>query len=58
MFNWWGVVLTLHALMFSVCNVQVDRDTLEMLKSINMGNLPGVQLAAAQTGGYTKTFNK
>lgn len=32
---------------------QVDRDTLEMLKAINMGALPGVTVAAAvaPTGG-------
>ncbi|GBF87841.1 hypothetical protein Rsub_00553 [Raphidocelis subcapitata] len=30
---------------------QVDRDTLDMLKAINMGGLPGVTVAAAATGG-------
>lgn len=32
---------------------QVDRDTLEMLKAINMGGLPGVTVAqaVAPTGG-------
>ncbi len=30
---------------------QVDRDTLEMLKSINMGGLPGVTVAAVAAAG-------
>ena len=32
-------------------NIEVDKDTLEMLKSINMAGLPGVQLAQAGAGG-------
>ena len=32
-------------------SIEVDRDTLEMLKSINMASLPGVTLAQAPTGG-------
>ena len=31
--------------------IEVDRDTLEMLKSINMGGLPGVTVAAAGGAG-------
>lgn len=40
----------------------MDRDTLEMLKSINMGSLPGVTVTApvtaAATGGYKGGFRK
>mmetsp|Transcript_22604 Transcript_22604/g.62755 ORF Transcript_22604/g.62755 Transcript_22604/m.62755 type:complete len:85 (+) Transcript_22604:378-632(+) len=32
-------------------NIEVDKDTMEMLRSINMGNLPGVQVTAPATGG-------
>ncbi|KAI8474031.1 MAG: ribosomal S17-domain-containing protein [Monoraphidium minutum] len=44
----------------NVDNIEVDRDTLEMLKAINMGGLPGVTVAAAATapaggaGGFRK----
>lgn len=43
---------------------QVDRDTLDMLKAINMGNLPGITVAAAATnqgnqgGGFKGGFRK
>mmetsp|Transcript_31051 Transcript_31051/g.78445 ORF Transcript_31051/g.78445 Transcript_31051/m.78445 type:complete len:141 (-) Transcript_31051:128-550(-) len=33
-------------------NIEVDKDTMEMLRSLNMANLPGVQLQAANAGGY------
>merc|ERR1712137_831107 len=33
-------------------NIEVDKDTMDMLRSINMGSLPGVQLQAATTGGF------
>ncbi|KAI8467298.1 MAG: ribosomal S17-domain-containing protein [Monoraphidium minutum] len=54
----------------NVDNIEVDRDTLEMLKAINMGGLPGVTVAAAATapaggaggfrkeGGFQKDFRK
>ncbi|GBF87842.1 40S ribosomal protein S17 [Raphidocelis subcapitata] len=35
----------------NVDSIEVDRDTLDMLKAINMGGLPGVTVAAAATGG-------
>jgi small subunit ribosomal protein S17e len=33
--------------------IEVDRDTMDMLKSMNMGNLPGVSV-----GGGRRNFNK
>merc|ERR1712005_48130 len=33
-------------------NIEVDRDTMEMLRSINMANLPGVQLESGNQGGF------
>jgi small subunit ribosomal protein S17e len=34
-------------------NIEVDKDTMDMLRSLNMANLPGVQLqAAGNAGGY------
>ena len=32
--------------------IEVDRDTMAMLKSLNMGNLPGVQLQQSGGSGY------
>merc|ERR1712107_867816 len=40
-------------------NIEVDRDTMEMLRAINMGNLPGVQLATSgNQGGFQNRDNK
>eukprot|EP00899_Mesostigma_viride_P018874 jgi/Mesvir1/26989/Mv20700-RA.1 len=33
-------------------SIQVDRDTMEMLRAMNMSSLPGVQLNQATTGSY------
>lgn len=41
------MIFTANALLVCTCVVQVDKDTLEMLKSINLGSLPGVQLQQA-----------
>merc|ERR1712117_970500 len=39
-------------------NIEVDRDTMDMLRAINMGNLPGVQLAASgNQGGFQNRDN-
>merc|ERR1712010_313642 len=39
--------------------IEVDRDTMAMLKSLNMGNLPGVQLqqSSGGSGGYRGNRN-
>ena len=33
-------------------SIEVDKDTMDMLKSMNMGNLPGVSVSSR--GGYSK----
>ncbi|KAF5832101.1 component of cytosolic 80S ribosome and 40S small subunit [Dunaliella salina] len=38
--------------------IEVDNDTMEMLKSMNMGNLPGLQLAAAGPTTGFKPFQQ
>ena len=41
----------------AVETIEVDKDTMEMLKSLNMGNLPGVSVQH-RTGGGGGNFNK
>ena len=36
----------------AVETIEVDRDTMDMLKSLNMGQLPGVTLQQRSGGGF------
>jgi len=37
--------------------LQVDTDTMEMLRAMNMGNLPGLQLAQVRESGKGNCLN-
>ncbi|GAB4814851.1 hypothetical protein N2152v2_001897 [Parachlorella kessleri] len=34
--------------------IEVDKDTLEMLRGMNMANLPGISVVQPQTGGFQR----
>lgn len=38
--------------------IEVDKETMDMLRSLNMANLPGVSVATARGGGNEGTFQK
>jgi small subunit ribosomal protein S17e len=39
-------------------NIEVDKETMDMLRALNMANLPGVTAASGRGGEYKRDFRK
>ena len=42
----------------NVDSIEVDKETMEMLRSLNMANLPGVSVASGNRGERQREFRK